>query len=87
MVKLDADVLNKLNDDELTREQLLSYGSAVLTLCFRKVKVINKSEADVQGYLRIINNCIGVLGPLLRDSELDQLKRDVEEIKLKLGKV
>jgi len=71
----------------LSRHDLLDYADSVFKLAFEKIYQKNTSAPDKLGWARIINGTIASVSPVLRDTEVDQLRADVEAIKAKLGKV
>ena len=71
-----------LEDGEtLTRDELLSTLRAVIRLSFEKIRYVNTSNTDKQSWARIINSAVSSTTPLLRDSELSELKAEIEKIK------
>jgi hypothetical protein len=75
-----------LEDGEsLTRDELLSTLRAVIKLSFEKIRYVNTSNSDKQSWARIINSAVSSATPLLRDTQLEELRGEVEMIKKHLS--
>ena len=69
------------------RESLFTKLNDVITISHEKV-TFKRGNADVskQGWSRVLISAISTYGNLLKDSELDKLSLEVEEIKRRLEK-
>jgi hypothetical protein len=68
----------------LSRADLLDYASSVFQLSFEKIYARNTSAPDKLAWARIITGMTAAVSPILRDTELDDLKKDVESIKQRI---
>ena len=74
-------VIEKCNTDN-RRENLFGYLDDVISISHKKVTA-ERGNADnaKQGWSRVLISAISTYGDLLKDVELDDLKREIEEIK------
>jgi len=69
----------------VTRAHFLIYLDEVIRLSFEKVNLRNTNNSERQGWIRCINSAVAAGVPLVRDVELDDLRRDIDVIKKRLG--
>lgn len=70
----------------ISRADLLTYASEIFRIAFLKLYGKSTSAPDKLAWARVVTSCVVAVGPILRDTELDQLKVDIEQIKARLGK-
>ena len=79
-------VMEKCNIDN-QRESLFTKLNDVITIAHEKVTAKRgNADSSKQGWIRGLISAISTYGNLLKDSEIDDLTRDVEEIKRELQK-
>ena len=71
----------------LSRADLLTYSGEIFRIAFLKLYGKSTSAPDKLSWARVVTSCITAVGPILKDTELDELRADVESIKARLGKV
>ena len=79
-------VMEKCSTDS-RRETLFGYLDDVIGLSHKKVTAKRgNSDGQKQGWARILITGISAYGDLLKDTELDELSKEVDEIKRRLEK-
>lgn len=73
-----------LKNRAVSRDELLIYVDEVLSICFEKIHLKNTTNSERQGWVRLINGAISCATPLLRDSELADLQKQIDEIRARL---
>lgn len=79
-------VMEKCSTDN-RREGLFSKLDDVISLSHKKVMLERgNSDSQKQAWSRVLISAISAFGDILKDSELDALKADIELIKLEINK-
>jgi len=74
-----------MGEDPLSRRDLLDHLKTVIDLSFDKMMMRNTPNASKASWARVVNNAYQVAASILKDSDYDKLRAEVEEIKLALN--
>jgi len=68
----------------LSREELLESLRDVIAMAFEKIRYVNTSNDERRAWSRIIVNAVGSSTPLIKDRDLDDLKKRLEQVESRL---